>query len=183
MKALKIFTICAFFQMVALSEKAPVRGAITSGKFCKSKLFVYGEALVKAHDMESHKAIYPRIIVDKNIIEQSKALTMLNAPGMTQKLVNLDFDGKWFINFLLPKFQSENDEILIDGIKKIRQGIIDAFEASDLTHDVMEKYCWLSRKFNDFCEENNCNDQKLSMNDNGELLSPKFHDTNAEVTL
>lgn len=179
----EIFTLCAFFQMVALMEGIPIRGAITRGKFCKSELFVYGEALVNAHEMEAHMAIYPRIIVDKDIIKRSYALAMLNVWGRMQKLVKQDFDGEWFINFLLPKSQSGNNEVAIDGLKKIRQGIIDTFESADLKPAVIQKYCWLSKKFNEFCEENNCNDQKLFLNGNGELVSSKFYDKNEGMML
>ncbi len=46
-----------------------MRGGITKGDFCCNKTFAYGKALVDAVKLEDTMAIYPRIIVQKEIAE------------------------------------------------------------------------------------------------------------------
>lgn len=44
-----------------------IRGAITEGDFFHNDIIVYGKALVEAVEMEEKYAIYPRVIVQKEI--------------------------------------------------------------------------------------------------------------------
>lgn len=46
-----------------------IRGAITEGDFFHNDIIVYGKALVEAVKMEEEYAIYPRIIVQREIVE------------------------------------------------------------------------------------------------------------------
>ena len=55
---------------------------------------VWGEALVKAYYLEDKIANYPRVIIDKEVIDQI---------GNSEELceyIRKDFDGQYFLNYL-----------------------------------------------------------------------------------
>ncbi len=56
-----------YLHISLLMKGIMVRGGITKGKLCHKGNFVFGPALVRAHEMESKYAIYPRIIIDGNM--------------------------------------------------------------------------------------------------------------------
>ena len=64
-----IINLCGLIQIHSLKYGYLIMGAITEGKFCKTNIFIYGKALSDAVDIEENIAIYPRIIVNKSIIE------------------------------------------------------------------------------------------------------------------
>ena len=173
-KCQDIFYICSTLQMCALAEKAPLRGAITHGNFCKSKLFVYGEALVKAYEMESSIAIYPRIIVDKSIISISGEMQQFKRYGLTTNLLKQASDGEWFVNYMFFKLPSGNCSLSLNMLKLMKQGILSGFMRKNQSPKVIQKYCWLANNFNDFCTECEYNDQKIRLNANGEPLAEEL---------
>jgi hypothetical protein len=72
-----------------------IRGAATIGKLYHSKGVVFGEALVEVTELESHTAIYPRIVL-------SSALTQ-RSDWKTQGLhVSRDDDGVSCIDYITP---------------------------------------------------------------------------------
>ena len=165
-----IFFTCSLFQVCALMYQIPLRGAITCGNFCKNELFVYGDTLVKAHKMESQMAIYPRIIVDKDIPALSKEIFKVNTASWDKKttLLKQDFDGEWLVrySYLLPP--SGKQGFSWETLGKMRHGIIKAYKSSPTNPGVRQKYCWLAKNFNDFCKEYECAALKISLNTNGE---------------
>jgi len=71
-----------------------VRGGISIGELFIDETMVWGEALLKAYDLESNAAIYPRILLDSNLlshIESDEELT---------EFVRQDFDNLCFLNYL-----------------------------------------------------------------------------------
>ncbi|MDD4169268.1 MAG: hypothetical protein PHD36_03250 [Desulfotomaculaceae bacterium] len=90
-----------------------LRGGIAFGKVFHSGNIAFGPALVRAYELESKTAIYPRVILEKNYFkEYDYDLQYLNPkllkihPNLTDKnhLVHLaqkDNDGLYYVNFLL----------------------------------------------------------------------------------
>ena len=157
-----IIAFSAMFQALSLTKGLLVRGAITCGNFYINKNFVYGDALVKSHAMESEVAIYPRIIVDEKIFGTTDI--------KSSQIIHRDFDGELFVNFLKPLTNLKDDgearhiEIFIDNITAIRNSIIGNFEklVDEMHEEVIQKHCWLAKTFNDLCDELKIKDQKLS---------------------
>lgn len=58
-----LINFLALIQLFALEQGLLIRGAITKGKFFYDDVFVYGQALVEAVNLEEKSAIYPRIIL------------------------------------------------------------------------------------------------------------------------
>lgn len=85
-----------------------VRGAISIGDFYIDDLMVWGDAIVKTYILESKNAIYPRIILDKNVKESAFVDEYI-----------IDSDGIAFIDtlgilssWIFPDFESDLEEIL-----------------------------------------------------------------------
>lgn len=167
-----IFFTCSLFQICALMYQIPLRGAITCGNFCKNELFVYGDTFVKAHKMESQMAIYPRIIVDKDILALSNEISKINAVSWDKEttLIKQDFDGEWFVRYSYCSPSSGKQSFSWETLVKMRYGIIKAFESSPRNPSVRQKYCWLAKNFNEFCKEYACDDLAIELNVNGEPL-------------
>lgn len=57
---------CIFLYITLLAKGIYVRGGITTGLLYHDDTYVVGPALIKAYNIESKVAIYPRIIIDDN---------------------------------------------------------------------------------------------------------------------
>lgn len=65
-----LFNVAAGFAVECLSVyELLVRGAIVKGLLHIDSEIVLGESLIRAYELESKVAIYPRIVIDKDILE------------------------------------------------------------------------------------------------------------------
>jgi hypothetical protein len=139
----------AIFQRVLLLEhNIFIRGAITEGNLYINEKYVYGSGLIRAHELESEIAIYPRIILD------TKSNIEATPPFET------DFDGLSFINYLLPELlisvasyesaMSLHKKAIEAGLKKYKQDrIIQKYMWCKLLHNDMLKRCKSLDSFTD----------------------------------
>lgn len=68
-----------------------VRGGIAVGNLFIDDIFVWGTGLLRAYELESQVAFYPRVVVDENVV----TLFPDSFVGFCR-----DTDGKYFTNFL-----------------------------------------------------------------------------------
>ncbi len=95
-----LIALCLNFQLRMLSFDPPilVRGSISHGKLYSDQRIIFGSALVDAYLREEKLARYPRIIIPRHIIDDSKE-------EMTQTVVRSGFiqpeqDGFYVINYI-----------------------------------------------------------------------------------
>ena len=100
-----IILTLAYFQYYALiGENKTIRGGLGVGELYMDNLFVFGNGLINAYDIENRQAIYPRIALDnvfnyaENNIVDNINNEMYKSIGI--KFINLDFDGRYYIDFL-----------------------------------------------------------------------------------
>ena len=77
-----------------------VRGGVAYGKHFQSNRLTYSHAIARAYDLESSRAVYPRIVVDENIIqmyEGGTGLTPIRGAGLL-----CNENGVFFIDVLTP---------------------------------------------------------------------------------
>lgn len=68
--------VASYIQTHALIDyKWLIRGCLTAGAFYINKNFVWGKALTKAIRIESSIAVYPRIIIDEELVANRRRLT------------------------------------------------------------------------------------------------------------
>ncbi len=107
-----------------------LRGGISEGEFFINEIFVYGNALLDVYKMESKIAIYPRVLVSKEIYE---LLPHYCLPGE---------DGLPFLNNFLFFFTNECITHKLRLLEMLKEN------KNDLK--VKQKIMWLINKFNEY---------------------------------
>jgi len=122
-----------------------IRGGITIGELSIDSTIVWGTGLIDAYNIENNLANYPRIIISQKLLKEYELCK--------QKEINLydfikeDFDGLWFINFLLA---APNIEL----IPKKHEILKDFIESHiDKSEKIKQKVNWLATYFNKYCYE------------------------------
>lgn len=95
-------------------------GGIAIGELFIDDTIVWGKGLIKAYEIENSLAVFPRVIISKEVIkkyDREKKESSLNLNAMIVK----DKDGLDYINFLLahPNIKA------IPQISKILKNIVD----------------------------------------------------------
>ena len=99
-----ILEICAYFQIAAFSLGISTRGGITIGEFFCNDIFVWGKGLLRAYMLENKIAIYPRIVIDSNVVP---LLPECDNDG-NKHHIKKDDDGIMFLDYL--SFFSEQNK-------------------------------------------------------------------------
>ena len=119
----KMFHACCMANLLSLAGRVPFRGGIAVGAGCEiEKGNFYGPALAIAHQLENEVASYPRIIVDKQLMDflrNHRAFSKdphLSAVGEERaqqalRMTCLDDDGRSMIDFAGPLFVQTYEEV------------------------------------------------------------------------
>ncbi|WP_139423188.1 hypothetical protein [Chryseobacterium mulctrae] len=128
------------------------RGGVSIGKLIHTNELIFGPALVKAHELESKKAIYPRILVDEDVIENGINYRVGNHSAEDEldylmDILSQDDDRNYYIDYI-SKATSEFDNMEIDlypYLEKLKSYLNDYSNQHD---DVKPKLYWLKEKIN-----------------------------------
>lgn len=136
------------------------RGAVTYGKLYHTEQMLFGPALVEAYLLESKAALYPRVILDKSLIDLGSKSGRHNPEdeaGYIKDMLERDTDGMYYIDYFI-KAQSElNDpqydfpEYIDKLADLIRKGLMGA--SSPTKVDVRIKYYWMKERYNILVEK------------------------------
>lgn len=113
-----------------------LRGAITEGDFFCNDIFVYGKALLDVIDMESKYAIYPRVIVKKEIANLLPQYFYVCADGWYAINYYILDIGAFSLNYkitLLKQLKNNKKD------KKVRQKIMFAITDLNIINGEMRK--------------------------------------------
>lgn len=118
------------FQGAALKSNFLFRGGIALGPLYMNseENFVWGKALVEAHNLEENSAIYPRIVLSR----QLESFDLSRMPKVRQ-----DFDGMYFVDYL-PTIQKVHP----DWVEKVKKLIQNQSSKTDRER-ILQKYAWL----------------------------------------
>lgn len=142
-----------------INKEYLVRGGISYGKLYHNEKIVFGPAMNTAYELESKIAIYPRIIFDKELVEE-----LINYGGIEQRFNEKedfksenrwkeDFDGKYYLNYFGgAQPYIEDDKIYLEYIMNLRKFIVKALK-NRKSQTVLVKYGWLKTKFNLMIDE------------------------------
>lgn len=123
--AVYIVTImAAYYQRIMLEKGFYVRGGISVGTVYFDDYMIFSNALIKAYDIETKIAKYPRIVIDDNVLKQLNKIAKRNIiKVMFPKLIVKDWTGLAFLNpFKIIEFvQSMMTEVpeVIEELNKI----------------------------------------------------------------
>ena len=111
------------------------RGGIARGHFFKDDIMVWGDGLVKAYNLENSVAIYPRIVIDPDLISD---LGMYNGKCKGEHWLKQDIDGITYIDYLQQKYIKEYEFALLRELGKYDDRVV---ECKNDTR-IMQKNIW-----------------------------------------
>ena len=106
-----------------------VRGGITIGELFIDNTMVWGNALLKAYDLENNIAIYPRIVIDSTMLHEIIKDKALN------EYIQQDFDNIIFLNYL--SVWHFGGQMLMNGFNIMKDEL-----SVKYTERVYQKFCW-----------------------------------------
>jgi hypothetical protein len=133
-----------------------LRGGITIGEIYIKNNFIFGPGLISAYKLENERALYPRIIVPKNIVHIVKDVPALKAYHhdiedeleYIKALLKYDSAGFYFIDYIKASdSEIEPDDyltFLINHKKNIKKNL--SLYKKD--ERVLAKYKWLKKYHN-----------------------------------
>lgn len=135
-----VIMFCGILTVQFWSNGLLIRGGITVGYCFSDDLMVWGKALVRAYEIESTIAIYPRIIIDPFADE---LFEFLEDPKY-KKLICRDFDGLYFLDIFYSDKYAETlpflESLIHDNEKRI-----EALDDTNLKE--RQKLKWLQNYF------------------------------------
>lgn len=138
------------------------RGAITHGKLIHTDEVLFGPALAEAYILESRAALYPRVILHKDIIDiGGKNRANRHSSEMereyVESLLEKDSDGMYYIDYFAKAAEELGDplydfpEYLGKIGDNIRKGLMGS--SSVYKSDIKVKYRWMKERYNHAIEK------------------------------
>ncbi len=122
------------------------RGGISIGKLVHEDDILYGEGMIKAYRLESKAAIYPRILIDRDILGRTNE-------RYRSVFFQQDTDGQWHLNpFSIGLVPGGADELVADGYDPHEVGLeelkryIDKSISTLTEPDQIAKWNWIEGK-------------------------------------
>lgn len=135
-----------------------VRGGIALGDVYSSEDKVFGPAMVRAYELESKYALYPRIVIDplvvKELHENPKIKSQYHDLEMEKNylkdLLCQGDDGVWFVNYLEAAYGEVDDKAIYPVfLNKHRDLIVSCGSGcGDEVNSITSKYLWLAKYHN-----------------------------------
>jgi hypothetical protein len=134
----------AFFQHIAdIHYHWLIRGGITIGELYIDEILVWGTGLVRAYELENTIAIFPRIVIDRNVLE----IVGKNSPSFYP-----DIDGQFFLNFLnsMEYHDAEGNDNFAETIRKSFAALLSEIKKTDGSYDesAYQKLQWYRNYIN-----------------------------------
>lgn len=136
-------------QVGLAAEGVLLRGAVSMGDLLvdPAESLVFGPALVRSYDLERKQAVYPRIVIDRNLALDANK-TFQNA---FENLIRRADDGTYFLDYLCglltvqfdpPVAADVRERIVRDHRKTIEVALNDTSVRKD--ESIIQKYRWLA---------------------------------------
>ncbi len=112
------------------------RGGIAYGKFFMDDIMIWGDALVKAYSLEESVAIYPRIVIDPELIGQLHIFP--DGPEKSPYWLKQDFDGILYLDYLQERLIKDFGIMIAQEFARYDDRIVEA----GCNTRLMQKYIW-----------------------------------------
>lgn len=136
-----------------LAKEVLFRGALVLGKIHHTKEMIFGPGLVNAYLQESKAAIYPRVILDEEIIRIGSRHTIAgHTPKIErehiEELIKKDSDGFYYVDYFHNSHGELNDPDLDfpDFIRWLQTVIEKGLKKRDPGERL--KFTWMRERFN-----------------------------------
>lgn len=144
-----IIQLISMFQYKMTEQNLFIRGSICTGDLNINNMFIVGKGLVKAYELESRNAVYPRVILDKELAEKIFANNIEFAKDKNFAL-RVDSDNYSFLNYL--NFASSEEDI------KKHYDFLIKNAGESYGENERQKNDWVKLYHNLYCTENNYSD-------------------------
>jgi len=147
-------------QVKLICNNTLIRGGVTFGDIFVDDNQIYGPAFIRAHDLESKFANYPRVVVDPALIREFKKNNLLRNENHSLKqessyikeMIRLGDDGLYF-NDYLRSFVTENPDLYLVFLKKHREIISESIKKYKDHNEIIKKYLWMANYHNILIDE------------------------------
>jgi len=141
----------SIMQAILFSYGILTRGSLTKGLVVHNETECFGPAIVRAAELESSVAIYPRIICDNNLnldlfLKESRLKKSINKTELEMYFIN-------FFSFLLIERLSAFTDIGFVSFFDIRSNLYKLLASTSNTNlTIRAKHIWLIKQWNIFIE-------------------------------
>ena len=147
----EIFSLGLAQLQLLVTESILIRGAVSFGDITHDKNRVFGPALVKAYELESEEAVYPRIILDPLVMEKLRNSSVLHSENDypdrevadVEGLLQKADDGYYFIDYLKLGVAEVDPASLLIIIQNHKDIINRELTNTSNSQNVRDKYLWL----------------------------------------
>lgn len=131
-----------------------VRGAVTVGDLLHTKSCLVGPAMVRAYELESKKANFPRVLIDATVVEVARQSrnpdhTPEQEEEYVRSMMKVDKDGLAFFDYVswdaIVDVAGVDDERFAEYFEKLGRIIAGGLNSPDPR--VQEKYLWLHKQY------------------------------------
>lgn len=131
-----------------------LRGAVTIGDLLHDDRHVVGPAMVAAYEMESRRAIMPRVIIDSAVLDIARVYrgelhTSDDEEEYVRSFIALDEDGEQFFDYVswrsVVEIVGTDDDSYGTYLGRISRLVERGLEHSEV--GVLRKYLWLHRHY------------------------------------
>lgn len=138
-----------------LAREILCRGAISYGKLYHKENLIFGPALVDAYETESQAALYPRIILDKSVLDimgfhyslkNTHNYRKIRFESDIESYLKKDTDDKFYIDYFAGSMMFYEGEAMFSVYGSLRKMIINGMRFKNPSINI--KYCWMKNKYN-----------------------------------
>ena len=131
-----------------------VRGGFSLGPFYGDDRIVFGPAFLEAYEVETKRAIYPRVtMTDRVLYENMEALRYYANPYESPQngYVLVDSDNTAFVNYLYTPIGAEEDRAAsVEVARKHKQVVEESLQQFRMNPHLLAKYRWVAAYHNFF---------------------------------
>jgi len=153
----KIFFVLQKLIAKLIARDILCRGAISYGLLYHKNNMIFGPALVDAYETESKAALYPRVILDKSVIDimRENYVIMSKSSHPYRKIVfeekvnsylKTDTDDKFYIDYFSGAMIFYEGDDLFRIYRNLRKLIIKGLEHDNANINI--KFGWMKNKYN-----------------------------------
>jgi hypothetical protein len=132
-----------------------LRGGIDYGLFIDEEMIAVGNPLAVAYELETKKAVYPRIVISQKLIDEfqsfntdfKKEFELFYSSALIQESCEIKY-----LNIFLHVFQSDSRQERESFFAKFNDVISQNLEFNKKNETVFVKYRWLAEQFNQFID-------------------------------
>jgi hypothetical protein len=157
---LDLFIILENLAMTLLNYSTLLRGAIVKGALYHDDGVVFGPALVRAYELESQVALYPRIVITREVVLEARSSSdPIFAEDEGRSYILSSSDGPFYLNILshmipnLARSDGTERSLYLDRYRNIATKLQREYDASVDNPRHFAKHQWFAGYWNQIALE------------------------------